>query len=514
MRMVDLERSRSMGAPESSAVLDGRYVFQDAIGRGHLATVYLADDTVLGRAVAIKLLHPHLCRDTPFVEQFLDMERRMARIFHPNLVTIFDAGQTDDRCFVVMEYVSGGSLRSLTTRGQPLPVADVVRIVGQVADALQVLHTEGMVHGEIKPDNVLLDEEGNAKLVDFGIAHLATTTGVIRSDSMARTAPYLAPEQLESGMASARTDIYSLGLLAYELLAGRQPFEGDSWIAIASRRLEHDPLPLDEIRPELSPELVGAVMRAIARDPAQRYGSADEFGQALLAAPPSAPPARRALALERTGPLPSRPAPAAAGQRPQALPVDQVPTTRRPALRRPSLGSLRRLDPITKYLLASAALVALLLLGLALALPLLGGVAPGGPTVKTPDLRGRPLDAVRQDLAAVGLTVGTVEQREVAGQPAGTVVDQRIRPGSGLKPGSAVDVAVAIPPRAKTPRLIDRQLGEAENDLQQRGLRLGGVQLQPSAGQRAGTVVAQDTPPDVDLRAGDTVNVTIAVPPK
>src|SRR5919198_3450863 len=231
-RTPGLKAKRLPAADEAASSLQGRYVLHETIGRGSLATVYRATDTTLDRAVAVKLLHPHLCRDARFVERFLEMQRRIARLFHPHLVTIFDAGTADEGCFVVMEYVPGGSLRDLLADRQRLPVAEVVRIVGQVAEALQLLHDEGIVHGEIKPTNILLEEDGSAKLVDFGIAHLATTTGVVKTETLAATAAYLAPERRQGEAVDARSDVYALGAVAYELLAGRRPYAGDDWVAV------------------------------------------------------------------------------------------------------------------------------------------------------------------------------------------------------------------------------------------------------------------------------------------
>jgi serine/threonine protein kinase len=276
-------------APNSSSdMLLDRYAVEEIIGRGGMATVYRAVDTVLDRPVAVKLLHRGLSGEPQFVEQFLRMERHIARLFHPHLVTIYDAGTTERGCFAVMEYVSGGSLRQRLAESQPLPPSDVLRISSQVADALQLLHSERIIHGDIKPDNVLLDEDGNAKLVDFGIAHLATTTVGISSESLSGSIPYLAPEQLENGRADVRSDIYALGLVTYELLSGKKAFDGENWVAVAAQRLARDPAPLRELCPELPADLERVVMRSLARDTNQRFESSEEFRQALLQVQPGA----------------------------------------------------------------------------------------------------------------------------------------------------------------------------------------------------------------------------------
>ncbi len=545
--------ARSDQIESQAGALPGRYVLQDEIGRGGMATVYRALDMTLDRSVAVKMLHPQICREPEFVERFLDMELRIARLFHPHLVTIFDAGRTDETCFVVMEDVSGGSLRDLLAVGSRPSAAEVLRIVSQVAEALELLHAEGIIHGDIKPDNVLLDDDGNAKLVDFGIAHLATTTGAIDPARVGGSAPYLAPEQIEHGKADARSDVYALGLLAYELLSGRKPFDGGNWVEVATQRLARDPAPLVEARPDLPPEVSWTVMRALARDPERRFQSAEQFRQAiervdLDASPPDwavpepvASPGRwegPSRAITRVAARLRARRPALVGVlgaaavlgltmlAPQLAKLLNPPhAVRVPELVGQSVDSARvivreagltintaeeasdavprgvvlRQEPPASTTIQSDQ-------------PIRVGVSSGPPPVSVPDLRRRRLDDARSDLVAAGLALGKVEQSEVTGQPWGAVITQSARQGSTLPRGSAVDVTVAISPWTSTPKLIDQGIGDAETELDKRGLRLGSVRLEPVAGRRAGTVVAQDPAPDVRLRQGQTVGVVIAVP--
>ena len=373
--------SSQSGAPQRT--LQGRYVLQELIGRGGMATVYRAIDTTLDRPVAVKLLYTSICSESEFVDQFLRMERHIARLFHPNLVTIYDAGVADEGCFAVMEYVPGGSLRELLARGTRLPVSSVIQVGAQIADALQLLHQERIIHGDVKPDNVLLDDEGNAKLVDFGIAHLATTTASISAHSLGGSVPYLAPEQLEHGRADARSDIYALGLVVYELLAGRKAFDGENWVAVAAQRLARDPAPLGDIRADLPDGLEAVVMRALARTPDQRYASAREMQQALLSvisradsAPTEPPPTRAApdgpAACASLDEPTARYAPVVPRPEPRARTVPPPPT-RPPRPPRPredsGLGQLFRGEhPLSIPLLATLVLADLVLLLLILRL--------------------------------------------------------------------------------------------------------------------------------------------------
>lgn len=550
--------------------LQGRYTLEQRLGEGMMATVYRARDTALDRLVAVKLLHPVACRESTFVDRFLDMERRIARLFHPHLVTIYDAASGDEGCYVVMEYVAGGSLRDRLRADVPLPPAEAVRLVSEVAEALQLLHEHGIVHGDLKPDNILLDAFGSAKLADFGIAHLATTTGVITRESLGGTAAYLAPEQVREGTADRRSDLYSLGIVAYELLAGRRPFEGDNWVAVVAQRLERDPVPVSSVRPAVPADLDSVVMRALARTPDARWRSAAELREALLAALP-ANDSGRPLPLVRR---------AVSG----SSPVQELPTPPAPARvvrsappRPPSLGALARRARHPRAIAMAGGLAFLLaLIGFAwlprlldpphpVQVPRVAGVrveeartaargvgltltteeefsesaargivlrqepppgatlqsdqpvrvivSGGPPPVRVPDLAGRRLEDARLDLAAAGLTTGKVEERETPQQPWGVVVNQSVRASGEVPRGGPVDVVVSVPPWTNAPKVTDRSLGDAEAELEKRGLRIGAVRQQSVAGRRAGTVLAQDPAADVRLRQGQEVAVTIAVPP-
>lgn len=271
-----------VGETHRSLLAQDRYVLREAIGRSEVAAVYRATDLTLNRSVAVALLHAHVCADTQVAERFFELEQRLAQLPHPHLVTIFDAGMVDNRCFVVMEDVTGGSLRAVLAREKILPVSAAVKVASQVADALEYLHGQGIVHGDIKPETILLDDQGKAKLVDVGLAHVTRTTDVTGTvDGLGEAAAYLSPEQVERGHVDERSDIYALGLVTYEALAGRRAFEGEHWVAVATQRLVRDPDPLRRARPDVPVELDQVVMHALARDPDRRFASAGELRYAL-----------------------------------------------------------------------------------------------------------------------------------------------------------------------------------------------------------------------------------------
>lgn len=263
------------------SVLEGRYRIERLIGSGGMGEVWLAEDRRLGRWVAIKLLRDGSAGD---VDREIEREARLtARLQHPNIVAIYDAGHAGDRAFLVMEYVHGVSLRDLLDiRGGRLPEEEAVRYGRQVADALAYAHGQGIFHSDIKPENILITEDGVAKAVDFGIAQTVNRTlSTSEARSILGTIAYLAPEVIQGEPPDARSDVYSLGLTIYELVAGRLPFSGVNPAAMAGQRLVRAPAPLRAHAPEASPALESILARALALVPADRFGGAAEFSSAL-----------------------------------------------------------------------------------------------------------------------------------------------------------------------------------------------------------------------------------------
>ena len=283
--------------------LVGRYVLQERISAGGMATVWRARDEVLGRDVALKILHDELASDEDILERFRLEAVASARLGDPAVVRVFDTGVDDGVCFIVMELFGGETVAMLLDRQGPLPAQEACSIARGALRGLGHAHATGIVHRDVKPSNILIGTDGSVKVTDFGIAKAAfagsdlTTTG-----NLLGTAKYLAPEQVQEGGVDARSDLYAVGVVLYELLTGRPPFEAETHIATATMRLTTDPPPLRSLRPDLAPEVEEVVMKALARDPDERFQSADEFaaaldraaGTAVAEAPPRAPrPTRR-----------------------------------------------------------------------------------------------------------------------------------------------------------------------------------------------------------------------------
>ncbi|MEO8290651.1 MAG: protein kinase [Gaiellaceae bacterium] len=266
-------------------LIAGRYELQELVGTGGMSSVYRARDAVLERAVAVKVLHEHFSDDPEYVERFEREARAIARLNHPNIVTVIDRGEFDGREFIVFEHVSGDTLKALVDREGPLAVPQALAITHQVARGLAFAHEHGVVHRDVKPHNILIDEEGAAKVTDFGIARsLESTEGLTETGALLGTSEYIAPEQASGRPVDERSDQYSLGIVLYELLAGRPPFTGDSFMAVAMKHLQ-EPVPsVREHRPDVTPRLDAIVGRALAKRPQDRFSSTEAMMAALEAA--------------------------------------------------------------------------------------------------------------------------------------------------------------------------------------------------------------------------------------
>jgi eukaryotic-like serine/threonine-protein kinase len=259
---------------------DGRYRVLGRLGVGGMATVYLAEDSSLGRKVALKVMAERYAEDGEFVERFRREAQAAARLNHPNIIAVYDRGEADGRPYIAMEYLQGRTLKQVIQKEGPLSPERAIAVTMQVLAGLRYAHEHGVVHRDVKPHNVLVGDDGRIKVTDFGIAH-AGDPQMTEVGSIVGTAQYLSPEQARGRSVGPQTDIYSLGVVLYEMLAGRVPFEGDSSVAIAMQHVSDEPPPLRSLAP-LVPESLGMVVgHAMLKDPSQRYASADEFAADL-----------------------------------------------------------------------------------------------------------------------------------------------------------------------------------------------------------------------------------------
>lgn len=265
------------GDPLESTLLDGRYLVQAKIASGGTSTVYRGLDTRLDRPVALKVMDSRYAGDAQFLTRFQLEARTVARLKNPGLVAVYDQGTDSRHPFLVMELIEGGTLRELLAERGPMPPHAVVAVLRPVLGGLAAAHLAGLVHRDVKPENVLISDDGDVKIADFGLVRAVAAAGITSASVILGTAAYLSPEQVRNGSSSPRSDVYSVGILTYELLTGRTPFTGDSPLSIAYQRLDTDVPRAGAAIDGVPPQFDALVARATARDPAGRYADAIEM---------------------------------------------------------------------------------------------------------------------------------------------------------------------------------------------------------------------------------------------
>jgi len=404
-----------------------------------MAEVYVAEDQLLNRTVAVKVLFPELAHDEAFVERFRREARAAASLNHHNIVSVYDFGEDEGSWFIVMEYVEGRNLRDIIRSEGQLDPSRAAALGAEVAAALAAAHAQGIIHRDVKPANVLIAADaGTVKVADFGIARAAgARQGLTMPGTVLGTATYLSPEQAQGAEVDFRTDVYSLGMVLYEMLAGKPPFTGDSPVAIAYQQLSQTAPPPSTHNADVPPPLDAIVMRAMSKIPDDRQATAEEIREELLAidravgdpeatavAPPLPPEATAVIAAGSTSVLP-----------PPAAPDPELPVTRRPAgVVSDDVYRRRRAAVIAGVALAALAIIALLVL-------LSGGDDKG--TVAVPDVVGRPEAEATRILTEAGLKV-RVTQRD-SPVPTDQVSDQDPDAGQVVSRDSTVTIFVARP---------------------------------------------------------------------
>src|SRR4051794_27478659 len=253
-------------------VLSDRYELEELVGTGGMSSVFRAHDRLLDRKVALKILHEQYTQDDDYVERFRREARAVAALSHPNIVTVIDRGEHEGRQFIVFEYVAGENLKRLIERRGPAPVTTALELGMQIARGLSFAHQQGLVHRDVKPQNVLLNGDGQAKVTDFGIARsLDVQHGMTQTGTVLGTSDYIAPEQAQGQRVDEHTDVYSLGVVLYELLTSEVPFPGENFVAVAMRHINEPPPPIRDKRPDVPPRVEAAIQRAMAKEPSDRF---------------------------------------------------------------------------------------------------------------------------------------------------------------------------------------------------------------------------------------------------
>ena len=558
----------TLSDPLVDRLLDGRYAVRSRIARGGMASVYLATDTRLDRRVAVKVMHPGFADDPEFVARFTREARAAAALNHPDVVSVYDQGTDGGHPFLVMEYVPGETLRSvLRSRGRLSP-AEAVAVMDHVLAALAAAHAAGLVHSDVKPENVLVTPDGRVKVADFGLARaVAASTVTASTATLIGTAAYLAPEQVRDGASDARTDVYSAGVMFFELLTGEPPFSGDSPMSIAFRHTQEDvPAPSSYVA-AVPPEIDAVVRAATARDAAARPADAGALHRMLLevrdrlglhAAVPAPEPAYTAsndtLVVERTQALATAPP-----EQPPAQPAGADRSGRR-----------RRRWPLVVAVLTAAAVAAAfagwyLAVGRYTSTPTVVGLSRPAAEAKlkaaglhakwlpsvysdtiaphlvavedpkaghdlrkgsavslrlslgrdhVPDVRGDTVDAATAALAKAQLKLGVTQNRYSDTVARNHVITSSPKPGAAVSPGTEITLVVSQGPSPVTlPDVRGKQADQATSILQALGLSVTTTQKYDDK-IPAGTVIDSNPPAGTTVHKGDSVGLIVSKGPE
>ena len=471
----------------------GRYAILERVGTGGMAEVYRARDELLGREVAVKVLSERLSRDRSFVERFRREAQAAANLNHPNIVSLFDYGSDDDTYFIVMEFIDGSSLSDIIHREGALMPERAAEIGSDVAKALERAHAQGLVHRDIKSGNIMITRTGQTKVTDFGIARAVGRDGeqtMTQTGMVIGTAAYLSPEQAQGNPVDGRSDVYSLGVVLYEMLTGRTPFSGDTALSIAYKHVREDPRPPSELNRDVSPQLDAVTLKALAKNPDNRYSTAAEMSEDLQRF-------MHGQKVQATPLLGDQTAVMGRGTGTQVLPRTDV-TPAEPPPRRAGW-----------YVV-----IAILALGLVgLLVWLLADNLFGGAEVRVPNVVGMTEREARDELDAVGLRTEVEDRR--SRRPIGEVIEQAPEADAVAREGDTVTITVSGGPRqVPVPDLVGQTEDQAQSTLEDAGLQLGEVTEEQSDDVEEGLVISQNPEAGQEVNARSRVDIVVSAGPE
>nr|WP_194716776.1 MULTISPECIES: Stk1 family PASTA domain-containing Ser/Thr kinase [unclassified Microbacterium] len=489
--------------------MSGRYRVDDLIGRGGMASVYRGYDQTLGRTVAIKILRTDLAGDAAFRTRFRLEAQAASRMAHPTIVRVFDAGEDvetgldgNDRPvpYIVMELVQGRLLKDVIAEG-PVPTDDALRYVDGILEALEYSHRAGVVHRDIKPGNVMITEAGRVKVMDFGIARAVSDSSstVAETTAIVGTAAYFSPEQAKGESVDARADLYSAGVVLYELLAGRTPFRGDTPVAVAYQHVSEAPLPPSEINDTIPRALDAIVLRALAKDPFQRPQDAASFREALDETVDGKAPTKRqmsALSNELYGPNPRQ-----AAETARSLRQLSTDTT----MRRTQAG------PPVAWIWAGVTVLAVLLVAVLIWVMQIQQTDDVPTTsLAVPNVVDMSYERAVETLEAEQMTTSRVNESSET-IAAGNVTRSTPEADTSVAAGQLVTLYVSTgPDTAKVPTLDGITETEARTALEAAGLSVGSIRRQTDPALAGGTVISSSLASGSDVAKGTTVNLVVA----
>ena len=545
---------------EGPTVFNGRYELLRHIARGGMADVYLARDGLLNREVALKVLFPEFANDPSFVERFRREAQAAANLNHPNIVGIYDWGQERGTYYIVMEHVSGRSMSDVLRSTGPLSPDRAAEIAFDVAGALTVAHAAGLVHRDVKLGNILVSDGGDVKVADFGIAtalHGGTDAGLTQHGSVMGTATYFSPEQAQGKAVDGRSDLYSLGVVLYEMLAGIPPFQAETPVAVAYKHVQEKPQGLRERGVNVAQSLEAITMKLLAKSPANRYPAADDLGNdlrrylagahkipgkaAAAAAGVAAAGGATAATASQTA-QPSSPSSASVDATtaqpvtPSAQPAQQSGAAPVGAVADPNAAAMAAEYPGGYYYeeaprsgggvwrtaaLVSALAILVVILGYLFVefLDALGGgsdnqVADGDPTIElvdVPSVLGNDVQDAQATLLEANLKV-SIEYQTNSEVPGDQVFGQDPPSGERVEPGGTVTLQVSSGTQTVVPNVIGEDVGAATAELQQQGYSV--LQIPATSPLDPGTVIDQTPGAGVALAAGEDVEIVVSSGPE
>ena len=494
-------------------LLAGRYQVGTLIGRGGMADVHQGTDARLGRRVAIKLLKPELAHDPAFRTRFRREAQDAAKMAHPTIVRIFDAGEetvadaAGDETqvpFIIMEFVDGRLLSEVLADG-PLPTEEAVRITGQILDALEYSHRAGVIHRDIKPGNVMVTTQGQIKVMDFGIARAISDSSatIAETSAIVGSAQYFSPEQARGEAVDARTDLYSTGVVLYELLTGRPPFHGDNPVAVAYQHVNQNPMLPSRVNTKVSPALDAVVLRALTKDRFTRYQTATEFREEVEAALTGGLPVKKPV-------VPRDAATALFGVNPDEKSGAEA-TLRQLSVDEDSRVARTQTRPPVAWIWAGV-IVMMVVIGSTLywAANLQPTNISQSLAITVPDVTGQTYESA--ELALTGVRLVPQQHSQSSNDvPAGEIVRTVPEPGTAVGPQQIIKVYVSLGRIAvEVPQVAGLSLEQAQATITQRGLIVGTVTSADSPSVKKDVVAATEPTAGFDAAQGDTINIVVS----
>lgn len=461
-------------------LLGNRYRLIEKIGEGGMALVYRAEDALLRRPVAVKILRSQYANDLEFVERFRREAQAAASLSHPNVVNIYDVGQDNGIDYIVMEFIAGDNLKDLIRREAPFTVRRALSYAAQICEALNHAHQHNIVHRDIKPHNILVTGDGRVKVTDFGIARAVSSSGLTQTGVVLGSVQYFSPEQAKGGVVGTQSDLYSLGCVLYEMLSGKVPFSAESPIAIALKQIQEDPVPLDRIRPGLSPGVSHIVAKALAKDLAHRYPSAYAMLREIQAA--------------------------MAGE-PTSADGDDLPTQTLPVI--PVIKKAPVVAWRSWLIAASAGVVGLFIIVLGFTL-----LMNPRQSVKVPNLIGLSRSQAEGAVRSSGLQLKVLHEIYHADSAPGLVLSQEPPAGTVTKSGREIGVVLSRGTEmVQVPDLSGKSQLDAELALEGSKLNLGNVYTEPNNEVPKGDVARQLPEHGASAPKGSSVDLYISLGP-